>query len=169
MPVTRRQLLAATAALAASAAIGAGAVGLHWYDQPADAGFVWLSEDEAAFVRAFAEGLYPAGGEPALGGGEAQLDHFIDAVIESMPAFQQQGLKLLFHALDSLALSSEGATFTALAAARREALILEWLQHPLAEVRSGVQSVVLLLGMGYTTHPQTVQHFSSISRCGIHA
>jgi hypothetical protein len=162
-------MLAAVGAFAAASAIGVGALGLHWYDQPAEAGYVWLSEDEARFVRAFAEGLFPAGGEPELGGGEAQLDRFIDGVIEHMPGFQQQGLKLLFHGIDALALSTEGQAFTALSASRRSGLILEWLQHPIAEVRSGVQSIVLLLGMGYTTHPKAVQTFSALTRCGIHA
>lgn len=169
MSVTRRQLLAAGAAIAATSLVGVGALGLHWYDQPAQAGFTWLSEDEAAFLSAFAEGLYPAGGEPELAGAEANLDHFVDGVIEHMPAFQQQGLKLLFHGIDALALSTEAASFTSLPAERRESLILEWLQHPIAEVRSGVQSIVLLMGMGYTTHPRAVEHFSALTRCGIYA
>ncbi len=169
MSFTRRQLLAAVGAFAAASAVGLTSLGLRWYDQPAQAGYTRLSEDEAAFLRAFAEGLFPAGGEPSLGGGEAQLDHFVDGVLEHMPAFQQQGLKLLFHAIDALALTTEARTFVALTPQRRSAIVLEWLQHPIAEVRGGVQSIALLLGMGYTTHPEAVQTFSSLTRCGIYA
>jgi len=161
MRITRRHVLALGGALAAAAAVGAGGVGLSWWDQPADAPYSLLSEEEGRFLIAYAEALYPPGGEPALSGGEAGLDRFVDAVLSHMPDFQASGTRLLCHAVEAF-----GGGFTALPLAERQALILEWLMHPIAEVRSVNQSLVLLLGMGYTTHPEAVGFFADMTRCG---
>ncbi|MCP4808731.1 MAG: gluconate 2-dehydrogenase subunit 3 family protein [Proteobacteria bacterium] len=154
-------MLAGTAAIAAASLVGAGTVGLAWYDQPAGQGLTLLSDEEAAFVIALSEAIYPPGGSPPVSGAEIGIEHFIDAALAGMPGFQQQGLKLLCHAIDAL-----GGGFTEKPLAERSALVLEWLAHPLAEIRSGVQSLVLLIGMGYTTHPSAVAVFSDLTRCG---
>ena len=161
MRITRRHVLALTAALAAAGAVGVTAVGLSWWDQPPGADYRLLSAEEAALLRAYAEALYPAGGEPDLSGGEANLDRFVDEVLSHMPPFQAKGTKLLCHAVEAL-----GGGFTARPLHERQVLVLEWLQHPVAEVRSVAQSMVLLLGMGYTTHPAAVGFFSDMWRCG---
>lgn len=161
MRITRRHVLAIGAAFAAASAVGVAGVGLSWWDQPADADYRTLSGEEAALLRAYAEALYPGGGEPELSGLEANLDRFVDEVLSHMPEFSAKGTKLLCHAVEAL-----GGGFTAKPLHERQALVLEWLQHPIAEVRSVAQSLVLLLGMGYTTHPAAVDYFSAMTRCG---
>lgn len=159
--ITRRQLVAGTAALAAASALAVGGVGAHWYDQPPGTGLTLLSPDEAAFLTAFAEAIYPPGGTPSVSGAEVEIEVFVDRVLAGMPTFQQQGVKLLCHAIDAL-----GGGFTGQPLARRSAQILTWLDSPVAEIRSGVQSLILLIGMGYTTHPAAVETYADLMRCG---
>ncbi|HJN72817.1 MAG TPA: hypothetical protein QGF58_02685 [Myxococcota bacterium] len=161
MRITRRHVLAAGAAVAAASAVGVGGLGLRWWDQPPEAPYARLSAEEGLVVSALAEALYPPGGEPALSGAEAQLDRFIDEVLTHMPEFQAKGIRLLVHALEAL-----GGGFSEKPLAARRALVHEWMVHPIAEVRSVIQSLVLLLGMGYTIHPEAVDFFSAMTRCG---
>ena len=134
---------------------------MAWYDQPADHGLELLSADEAAFLIAFAEAVYPPGGAIEASGADVAIEVFVDRVLAGMPGFQQQGVKLLCHAIDAL-----GLGFTGRPLDERSSQILAWLGHPLAEVRGGVQTLVLLVGMGYTTHPSTVAFFADMTRCG---
>ena len=73
---TRRKLLAAAAALTAAGAAGAGAVAWRWWDQPAHAGWGFLSSSEVDFLEALADALFPPGGTPPLAGADAGLARF---------------------------------------------------------------------------------------------
>ena len=154
------------AALAVACGGGVGGLGWSWWSAPADAPYRFLSSEEAAFCVALAAALYPRGGEPALGGRDVGADRFVDVVMGSMPEFQQHGLKLLMHAMDNAAKLSDLKSFRSLERDRAEALVWSWLEAPLAEQRSAVQSLALLVGMAYTTHPEVAPFFSRWSGCG---
>ena len=86
MKITRRHLLAFSAATAAATAICGGTIGLRWWDQPPGGGRRQLADAEAAFVQAFAGAAFPAGDFIDLSGADADLDVFFDAVLDGMPA-----------------------------------------------------------------------------------
>ena len=166
MKITRRHVLALTAAAAASAGGGVGLVATRWWDQPAGAGFRVLSTEEATFVSALAAAAWPATEAVALDGGAAGLDHFLDELLAVSPQIPRDLLRTLFHALDLWPVPTRGARFTSLRAADRDAVFMGWIDSELAEVRSAVQGVVLLLGMGYSTHPDVVSFMSPMFGCG---
>ena len=143
-----------------------GGTAWSWWNTPADAPYAWLSCEEAAFLVALARALYPPGGTPALGGDEASVERFVDEVLGVMPRFQRQGLKLLIHALDNAAYLYDFKAFRCLPPERAEALVWAWLDGPIAEQRGAVQSLALLVGMAYSTHPQVAPHFSRWTGCG---
>ena len=166
MPVTRRQLLASSAAAALAAAGGAGLVAWRWWDRPAGEGFTWLSEAEARFVAAYADALFPPGGTPALAGADAGLSGWFDVVLGGMPPDKAQQLKLLLHALENLGVFEGGAPFTELDRETRSAIVRTWTTSPIAPLRGSALSLGVLLGAGYTTHPETAAWFSGWHGCG---
>ncbi len=159
-------MLAATAALALVGTGGVGATAWSWWNAPPDTPYIWLSAEEAAFLVALARALYPPGGTPAMGGDEAGADHFVDRVLGVMPEFQRHGLKLLMHALDNAAYLQDLSPFRHLPPAAAEARLWSWLEGPVAEQRSAVQSLALLVGMAYSTHPEVAPHFARWCGCG---
>lgn len=166
MKISRRHLLAATAAVAVAGTLSVGGLALHWWDQPPDAPYRALSADEAELTRALAAAAYPPGGEPALSGAEAGLDRFLDEVLLAMPAFQRQGLKALLHLLGQLPRLDGRGALLSLPEGQREALVLSWLDHEQALIRQAAQSVIVLLAMGYALHPQASPFFSGLTGCG---
>ena len=166
MAVTRRHLLAASAGLAAAAAVCAGGIGLQWWDQPPGAGLAHLSADEAEFVRAISGAAFPSGDVIALSGADADLDRFFDAMLSGMPTLTGDLLKLLIQALENLSVVLAGGRFTTLSLAKQQSLVEGWLANDQSELRSAVQSLVVLLSMGYTTHPEIAPLMSSWHRCG---
>lgn len=166
MRLSRRQILALLAAPPALAALGAGAVGLRWWDQPSGQGLTWLSPDEAAFVRALAGAGWPATDACPLDGQDADLDRFIDGSLGTLADTPRKAARVGFHALDALCVPTTGRTFKALDLADRQDVLHGWLDSDLMPLRMAVLSTVLLLGMGYTIHPATTDVFGSLYRCG---
>ena len=166
MKITRRHLLALSAATVAAGVVCAGGVGLSWWDQPAGAGYQHLSTAEAEFVRAFGGAAFPGGATVALDGSDAGLDHFYDALLDGMPEVTASLLRLLTHALDGAARLGGGGGFTALSRQAQQAHLEAWLQSDIAEVRGAISSLVVLLGMGYTIHPDVAPLMSQWHRCG---
>lgn len=166
MAVTRRHLLAASAGIAAAAAVCAGGIGMQWWKQSPAAGFVNLSSDEAEFVRAISGAAFPAGEVIELSGADADLDRFFDAMLSGMPSLTGNLLKLLIQALENLSVLLAGGRFTALTLPAQQSVIEGWLASDQTELRSAVQSLVVLLSMGYTTHPEIAPLMSSWHRCG---
>jgi hypothetical protein len=163
--VTRRQILAASAAVAVASAAGAGAVAWQWWDRPPGAGYSWLSPDEVSIVEAFADALFPPGGEPSLAGADANLARWFDAVLEGMPSAKARELKLLLHALNNLARASGGSAFVDLDRADRAALNHRWLTSSTPEIRLAMLGLSTLIGCGYTTHPETAPYFTKWFGC----
>lgn len=164
--LSRRTLLRAAGAL--TAVVGGGAlltVG-RWWDRSAGEGYLHLSQDEAAVVRAVAGAAWPAGEVVALDGEVADLDHFFDQMLHTMPELPQKLLRTLIHALDDLARLSEGHGLVALSRDDRTTLVMRWLEDDSHELRSAVTALVVMLGMGFTTHPDARGPLPHLYRCG---
>ena len=159
-------MLAASAALAIASGGGAAATAWSWWAAPAEAPHDYLDGEEAAFLVALAAALFPPGGTPALGGDVVGADRFVDQLMGCMPEFQRGGLKLLINALDNLAYLNDLKPFRSLDRDEAERRVWSWLAAPLAEQRSAVQSLVMLVAMAYTTHPDVSPHFSRWTGCG---
>ncbi len=166
MQVTRRQVLAATAAVPVLGGLGVGTAVWSWWDRPAGAGLKALSEEEHAFVQALAEAWMPRGGTPELSGADARLGDFFDDLMAAMPPPTAKELRLLLHALDHLPVPVRGRRFTSLSLATRSHALAGWLNHPLFLVRDGAAAVMVLIGMGWTTHPEVVPVIRTMFPCG---
>lgn len=168
MPLNRRTFLTLGAAAAAVTAASLGGAGLTlyaWWDQPADTGFRYLSPDEAAFVRAYAEAAYPSTEAVPFAPTTAGLDHFIDAALESMPSDIGKALRTLLHVMDAATLPTHGARFTALAVAERAHAIEGWMQADDPNLRGIGNMLTLIVGMGYTSHPTVAPFFRAMHGC----
>ncbi len=166
MKIARRHLLALGAATAAVSVMGAGAGVASWWRQPADAPFSVLSADEAQFVRAWSGAAFPGGATLATDGATANLDRFFDGVLAHVPDTQQHLLRLLLHALDNGAIVWSGSRFTSLSSNDARTVFHTLLAHDIAEVRGAAQSLTVLLGMGYSTHPDVAPVMARWHRCG---
>ena len=164
--LSRRALLGAAAAV--TAVLGGGALVTlgRWWDRPPGEGYRWLSLEEAAIVRAVAGAAWPGGEVVALEGETAGLDHFFDEMLATMPETPVELLKLLLHVLDDLASLDAGTGLANLSKQARSDIVMGWLASPLPELRSATTGLVVLLGMGYTTHPEARWPFPHLYGCG---
>lgn len=154
------------AAVPAAGGLGAGALALSWWDRAPGAGLASLSDDEHDFVQALAEAWMPRGGTPALSGADAQLGRFLDQVLDGMEPPAARELKLLLQALDDLPRIGHLSPFRALPLADRSELLAGWLHHDQWLLRNAAVALLVLIGVGYTTHPEVVPFLSPHFRCG---
>lgn len=166
MKLTRRQVLAATAAVPVIGALGAGATAWSWWDRPAGADLKALSQDEFDFVQALAEGWMPRGGTPELSGADANIGYFFDDIVAAMHPQTAKEMRLLLHGLDHLPVPRRGRTFTSLSVDTRSACIENWLDHPLFLVRDAASATMVMVGIGWTTHPDVVKVIRPMFPCG---
>ena len=167
--ISRRTLLklgTAGAALTAVVTGGGGLVLASWWDREAAPGYRCLSPEEAGFCRSLAEVAWPPSPQLPLPGAQADLDHYVDELVASMTPTLGKQFRLLLHLLDSLPRATRLASFQDLDFTAREEIMLGWLHSELAELRSGATSILLFLGMGYTTHPDNAPMFSRMYGCG---
>ena len=163
MGLSRRQMLAAAAAMGAA---GAVSVGVAWWDRPAAAGYLHLSAEEADFLDAVAAAVFPAGGEPAMGGREAGVAHFLDEVWTGLQPAQRRLIRLSFHALDALPRATHLSAFRELEEDRAREVLRGWLDHPVAELRGLVTSLHMFAALAWTTHPAVAPHYAAQFPCG---
>ena len=166
MRITRRHLLALAAGTTAAAALTGGAVVASWWDAPADAPFSVLTTEEAAFLRAWSGVAFPATPTLPLAGEDAGLDRFFAAMLRHTPADAARLLRLLVNALDGATVISHGSSFTSLEPAEQATVFEDWTHSGVAHFRSATQSLVLLLGMGWSTHPEIAPHMRLLHSCG---
>ena len=117
-------------------------------------------------MRALSGAAFPAGDVIALSGAQADLDIFFDAVLSGLPELTSNLLKLLIEALQHLTLPRHGARFTALSPEAQQVQLSIWLDSDQPELRGAVLSLVVLLAMGYTTHPKIAPLMSTWHGCG---
>ena len=166
MRITRRHLLALSAGTTAAAALMAGGVATQWWDHPPDAPLSVLKTEEARFLRAWAGTAYPATPDIPLKSAQAGLDRFFDDMLQTMPEDSAKLLRLLFNALDALTLPTDGTAFSLLPPARQSEVFEAWIHSDVDPFRSATQSLVLLVGMGWSTHPEVAPHMLKLHSCG---
>lgn len=169
MGMTRRQLLRWTTTLGIASTV-VGSIQLYsWWDTDPEAPFVNLNTLEASVVRAVGRGSFPSGETIDLDGGEANLDRFFDTLLTSMTDENRVLLKLLLEAVERTSLVSHGSFFTSLSPTEQQHCIETWLGSSNTLFRGAIQSLVVLLGIGYTAHPTASTHLSKYFRCGFGA
>ncbi len=169
MALTRRHLLASAGALGALGAVATAAVGLGyraWWDQPPAPGLRYLSADEAAFVDALADAIFPPSQALPVRGGEAAVAAFMDQTLGGMAPVQRNLVRLSMHALDQYPRASGQGAFRELPLADAIAVLGEWTRSDLAELRGVVASVYVFVAMAYTVHPQVASRLAPSFRCG---
>ena len=166
MQISRRHLLALSAGTAAVGAIGTGGVLISWWDQPAEDPYLSLSAKEGAFVRAWSGAAFPATQTIPLAGSNAGLDRFFDQMLQSVPSEMENLLKLLLNGLDALPSPSHSASFRELTQSDQRDLFDSWSKSDVGAFRSAVQSLTLLLGMGWSTHPDVAPFMQKLHSCG---
>ena len=153
MKLTRRQILVATSAAAVLGGLTAGGTAVHWWDQPAGQQLAALSEDEARFARALADTFFPPGGQPTIGGAESGAVEGFDALLLAMEEDNRNILKIFLHTLDASTIATRCASFTKLSLEQRAEVLTSWKNHPITVWRIAIESLQILLGIGFTTHP----------------
>ena len=166
MKLSRRQVLSAAALVAGAGAVGVGATAWRWWDQPQGAGYAALSAVEAAFFDAVAGAVFPAGGEPALGGAEAGVSHYVDAVLMGMHPTQRKLLRVAAHAFENEPLLTHGGGFSTLPQPEATAVLRGWLDSGVFEIRGIAQSFYIFATMAYLAHPQVAVHLRDAFNCG---
>ncbi len=166
MAVTRRHVLATTAALAAAGATGVGGAALRWWDRPVDADLRALAADEHAFVQALAEAWMPRGGEPQLSGADARIGDFVDDLVAALDPMPARLLRALLQILDDLPLATRFSTYRALPLDDRIEVLRAWLEHPSQYVRLGAVGALQLVSLGWTRHPEVAAQLAPSFGCG---
>ena len=145
--------------------LAAGTTAWRWWDRPAADGLLALSSDEHDFTQALAEAWMPAGGDPPLSGADAQLGRFLDQVVDGMPPAGGRELKLLLQALDDLTLPTRLSPFRGLPLEVRQAILHGWLHHDQWLLRNAATALLVLIGVGWTIHPEVVGILRPHFRC----
>ena len=168
MQVTRRHLLGLAAAATGAAAIGLATAGVTvatWWDAPIAPGFRNLSADEARFVRALASAAFPTTPTVPFDAESAGLDQFVDTSMDALAPDIRKALRALLHALDASTLPTRGARLSSLDLAARQDVLMGWLGSSSPEVRGVGNMLTLILGIGYTTHPQVAPYLRAMHGC----
>ena len=166
MKLTRRHILAAAAAIPAAGLLGTGTLALRWYDKAPGEGLSLLSDDEYGFVQALAEAWMPGGGTPSLSGADANLGAWLDEMLTHMAANQVTLLKMMLQILDDAPLLTDRTRYTTLPLARRTEILRGWMASKKPLFRGAVTGVIVLMGMGWSTHPDVVRVIAPMFRCG---
>ena len=169
MKLTRRQLIQWSGVLGLASAAAVGITVASWWDTDADAPYFNLNELEGKVVNAVSGAAFPAGDIIDLDGETANLDRFFDEVLSSMSLENRTLLKLLLETIERSTLPTHMTYFSDLTSQDRQQCIEGWLQHSNHLVRGAIQSLIVLLGMGYTAHPAASTTLSRYFRCGFGA
>ena len=166
MMITRRHLLSLLAFSSAAVPITAALEMYSWWDVPASEPFKHLSSEEADQVRRIADALFPAGSTVNLSGGSAQLDRFLDRLIDQFGEIEISLIKVLLNGLEPLPFVEYGSTFSELLPKQRLNFLNAWLHNDSHLIRNAMMSIVTLMGMGYTSHPKVSPLLSTHHKCG---
>ena len=166
MSLNRRQLLKLGALSGVSFGIALSVVGHQWWNTPPAAPYESLSDQEAKIVMAISAAAFPAGQSIAKDPRTLLLDRYFDQLLLHMPEMQRRLLKLLLNALNSAPYLQFSTSLLSQSPAQQENQLQEWLNHSNHLFRNAVTSLVILLGMGYTAHPDISPFFSTLHQCG---
>ena len=166
MKISRRHLLALSAGTAAVGAMGSAGLTLHWWNQAAHEPYTSLSKPEGEFIRAWSGVAYPSTITVPIDGASANLDRFFDQLLGVTPSDTKALLKFLLHGLDALSVPTHGATFRTLERDSQRELFDTWIHSDSSMLRSAVQSLTILIGMGWSTHPEVAPTIQKLHKCG---
>ena len=166
MILNRRQLLRIGGLSTLGLTLGGGLVYSQWWNAPANAPYQRLSTHEASLVRAISTVAFPSGDIISISPEQLSLDRYFDILLQSMPETQGKLLKLLLNALNSAPYLTFDNTFLMQSPEQQHKQLQSWLNHPQHLLRNAVTSLVILIGMGYTSHPKIAPHFAQFHLCG---
>lgn len=135
-------------------------VGGVWWDQTSAAELRVLSDDEAEIFGAIADTMFPGedfpGGMPSAT--QTGIVEFFDGYLASIDEMTSKLLRLLLHAIDDGAILADfGATrFRYRPQAEREEILEAWGRSWFSARRGAYNSVMMLMAMGYTEHPDVI-------------
>ena len=161
----RKLLLYATAALGSATIASSIMVGQWWNTDP-DEPYQHLNNDEAQITLLIAKAAFPSGAHHNIDGSQAQLDRFFDQFIGHLQPQNRKLLKLLLQATDRISIPLHGAYFSNLSFETQQSCIESLVNHQQHLIRSAYQSLIAILGMGYSTHPEMAEKLSHLHRCG---
>ncbi len=164
--LSRRKLIAISLSLTAAVTLGAGLTAYSWWDTEAEEPYQNLNTEEATLIRALSGAAFPAGEESSLTSGEAKLDRFFDLFIGNIDGQNRRLLRFFLHILNHTTLLNEQTLFVQLAQEKQVQQLERWLLHDNHLFRSAIQSLIAILGMGYTTHPKVTPLLTPLHRCG---
>ena len=137
-----------------------------WWDTDPETPFQTLNQQEASVVRAVAGAAFPTGESIQLDGMDANLDYFFDELLLAMSNENRTLLKLLLETIDHITFPTESKYFSEMTIVNQQQYLHTWLNHDNHLVRGAMQSLIVLLGMGYTAHPTASGSLSKLFRCG---
>jgi hypothetical protein len=149
-----------------TAAISSGLLVYQWWDTDPEEPFTSLNRKEARLIQLIAKAAFPSGTQSKLDGAQAQLDRFFDLFLGQLEKQNQTLLKLLIQATDRITIPFYGSYFSNLTEKQQQSCIEDLLNSEQHLLRSAYQSLIAILGMGYTTHPQIAALISPLHRCG---
>ena len=118
-------------------------------------------------IVAISGALFPSGEEIPYSGGDLQLDRFFDQLLLELGETEQKLIKFFMHFIDKSAyLSSFHKGFLEMEVIEQQTFLENWLQNSNHLLRNALLSIVTLLGMGYTSHPQVSPRLAIYHRCG---
>ena len=166
MPLTRRQLLTIGGLSCLTFGLSATMLGRQWWNTPASAPYQNLSQQEAQMIMAISAAVFPAGAVISVNPNSLKLDHYFDSLLQQLPQMQEKLLKLLLNALNSAPYISFQSSFLAQSAVEQQRQVQDWLNHSNHLIRGAITSLIVLLGMGYSAHPEIAPYFGQMHQCG---
>ena len=164
--ITRRHLLSLLAFSSAAVPLTAALEMYTWWNVPPSTPFKHLSSAEANQVRRIADVLFPAGETISISGGSAQIDRFLDQLIDQFGDLEISLIKFFLNSLERLPFAMYGTSFSNLSPKERLTFLNTWLYHDHHLIRNAMMSIVTLMGMGYTSHPKVSPLLSTHHKCG---
>jgi len=145
-------------------------VRVFWGHGPPVAPLQSLSRREAAFVRAAAATIFPAGGAVSPSGGEARIAVHTDRWLVRVEPRVRLLMRLLFFLVEhaTLFFPAPGLDgfrrFSSLRPDQREAALEGWRTSRLGPRRLAFQGLRAILTMGYLSHPPVLRELGLAPR-----
>lgn len=164
--INRRKFFFYASAALSTASIASCILVVQWWDTPPHESYEHLSAHEASITKVIAKAAFPSGKSHPMDGSQAQLDRFFDHFLGQLNEQNRKLLKLLLQTTERISIPLYGSYLSNLSDIQQQECVEYLLNHPQHLVRSAYQSLIAILGMGYTTHPQMAEKLALFHRCG---
>ncbi len=166
MHITRRQLVAATAACAALA--GAGGVLAHL--PAAAAGRRTFSAGELEIVAALAEAFFPPGNPVGVTGSGVNVAEELDRMLaEDLDSVVGPVFRHLLRGLEYGAIATHGARFSMLERPIREEILADWSEPGNVPRRMAYEVLKTCIGWAWFSAPVVRASLGWVSECHVGA